>query len=78
MIRWPYIQSSAMDVLGTRRGAVKALQRFEALDAELAKIGARRKPGCLQVHDEMNIEIDCPKGHEYEARLILAKYFPST
>jgi len=74
MIKWPYIQSSAMDI--STAGARKALERFEALDTELATIGATRRPIVMAVHDEARIEIDCPKGRESEARAILDKHFP--
>lgn len=74
MMKWPYIQSSAMDV--STAGARKALERFKALDVELATIGAKRKPIVMMVHDEAEIEIDCPKGREREAMAILRKHFP--
>lgn len=76
MIKWPYIQSSAMDV--SRDGAAKALARFDALRAELATIGATLKPIVAMTHDDVHLEVDCPKGHEYEARVIMNKYFPPT
>lgn len=73
MMRWPYIQSSAQDLVNPK----KALERFNALDVDLATIGAKRRPFTLMVHDEMRIEVDCPVGREAEAQAMIDKHFPS-
>jgi hypothetical protein len=57
-------------------GTHAALKRFEALEADLATIGAKVKQPVLMVHDEARIEIDCPKGCEVEAYAMLEKHFP--
>jgi len=66
-----HMQSSAADC-GTGR---HAFDRFKALEADLAVIGA--KPHVVGVtHDDVHIEIDCPIGREAEARALLDKHFP--
>ncbi len=73
VMKFHYIQSSAADVSGRSN----ARARFDALEAELATIGAKVKWPIVMTHDDARIEIDCPEGHEAEATAILNKHFPS-
>jgi hypothetical protein len=72
MMRFHHFQANAADVVKSP----DAFKRFDALEAELATIGATVKLPILMVHDEACIEIDCPEGREAEAATILNKHFP--
>jgi hypothetical protein len=69
-MKFHYFQSSATDITSN------AFERFDALEAELATIDATVKFPILAIHDEAWIEINCPKGREAEAAVILNKHFP--
>lgn len=72
MLKFHYIQSSAADVIG--RSNMR--ERLDALEAELATIGAKVCWPIMMVHDDARLEIDCPTERQSEATEILNKHFP--
>lgn len=72
MLKFHYIQSSAADSIG--RSNIR--ERFDALEAELAAIGAKLRWPIMMVHDDARLEIDCPADRQTEATEILNKHFP--
>lgn len=70
MMKFHYFQACASDSVADGR------KRFDAIEAELATIGAKVRWPIMMVHDDARIEIDCPVGREAEAAAILNKHFP--